>query len=222
MPVVFEPYTAGQFIGVLGVALTGEAVQKGRSLFAGRIGEQVAAKDMSLIDNGRAKGAPGSAPWDAEGVATRRTKVIEAGVLQSFLYDVTSARREGRASTGNASRAGFKSPPGPAPSNLAFEATGESRQEILARAGRALLVQDIHGVHSGANPVSGDFSVGATGRLLESGEAGAPVKEVTIAAPMLEILSGVVAVGDDRRWLPFGGSFGGATMLVAEMTVAGE
>jgi PmbA protein len=222
MPVVFEPYTAGQFLGVLGAALTGEAVQKGRSLFAGRIGEQVASRGMTLVDNGRAEGAPGSAPWDAEGVATRRTEVIKDGVLQSFLYDVTSARREGRASTGNASRAGFKSAPGPAPSNLAFETSGGSRREVLAEAGRALLVQDFHGVHSGANPVSGDFSVGATGRLLENGEAGAPVKEITIAAPMLEILSGIVAVSDDRRWLPFGGSYGGATTLVAEMTVAGE
>jgi PmbA protein len=82
-------------------------------------------------------------------------------------------------------------------------------------------VQDFHGVHSGANPVSGDFSVGVTGRLLEDGTLGAPVKEVTIAAPMLDILSGIVAVADDRRWLPFGGSYGGATTLVAEMTVAG-
>jgi PmbA protein len=84
------------------------------------------------------------------------------------------------------------------------------------------LVQDIHGVHSGANPISGDFSVGATGVLLKDGAPGQPVKEITIAAPMLDILKGVVAVGDDLRWLPFGGSFGGATTLVSEMTIAGE
>lgn len=84
------------------------------------------------------------------------------------------------------------------------------------------MVQDLHGVHSGANPISGDFSVGATGALLEDGEIGRPVKEVTIAAPMLEILGNILAVADDRRWLPFGGSFGGATTLVSEMTVAGS
>jgi PmbA protein len=92
---------------------------------------------------------------------------------------------------------------------------------VLAAAGRALLVQDFHGVHSGANPVSGDFSVGVTGLLLEGGDVVQPVKEVTIAAPMLEILSNITAVADDRRWLPFGGSFGGATTLVSEMTVGG-
>ena len=221
MPVVFDPYTSGQFLGVVAAALTGEAVQKGRSLFAGKIGEQVAAAALTLVDDGRVAGAPGSAPWDAEGVPTRRTPVIEGGTLRSFLYDVTSARREGRASTGNASRAGFKSAPHAAPTNLAFDTTGETRDEILRNAGRALFVQDFHGVHSGTNPISGDFSVGATGRLIENGELTQPVREVTIAAPMLDILAAITAVGTDRRWLPFGGSYGGATTLVSEMTVAG-
>jgi PmbA protein len=105
---------------------------------------------------------------------------------------------------------------------MAFDSTGQSRAEVLREAGRAFLVQDFHGVHSGANAISGDFSVGATGRLVENGELTSPVKEVTIAAPMLEILAGIVAVADDRRWLPFGGSFGGATTLISEMTVAGS
>ncbi len=221
MPVVFDRYVAGQFLGVLAQALTGEAVQKGRSLFAGRVGEEVAGAAITLIDDGRVPGAPGSSPWDAEGTPTQRTEVISDGVLRSFLYDLTSARREGTSSTGNASRGGFKSAPGPSPTNLAFEPTGETPLEVLGRAGRALLVQDFHGVHSGANAVSGDFSVGATGRLLENGAPGAPVKEVTIALPMVEILKNMVAIADDRRWLPFGGSYGGATTLIAEMTVAG-
>lgn len=222
LPVVFDPYTAAQFLGVLGGALTGEAVQKGRSLFAGKVGRQVAADTLALVDDGRARGAPGSAPWDGEGVPTRRTEVIRDGVLRSFLYDTVSGRREDRGSTGNAARAGFKSPPGPSPSNLAFEASAATRDDVLRAAGRALLVHDFHGVHSGTNPVSGDFSVGVTGRLLEGGVPGRPVKEITIALPMLDILSSIVAVADDRRWLPFGGSYGGATTLIAEMTVAGE
>jgi PmbA protein len=221
MPVVFDPYTAAQFLGVLGRALTGESVQKGRSMFAGKLGESVAADGLSLVDDGRAAGAPGASPWDAEGVATRRTEVITDGVLTTLLYDTISARREGRASSGNATRAGFKSSPGPSPSNLAFDPMGGSRDDILRQAGRALLVQDFHGVHSGANPVSGDFSVGVTGTLLENGDPVAPVKEVTVALPMVEILRSIVAVADDRRWLPFAGSVGGATTLVSEMTVGG-
>jgi PmbA protein len=222
MPVVFDSYTAGQFLGVLGSVLTGEAVQKGRSLFAGRLGETVASGKLTLVDDGAIPGAPGTSPWDAEGVPAQRTEIIKDGVLSSFLYDVVSARREGRASTGNASRSSFKVPPHPAPTNMVFAPTGETVESLLREAGEALLVQDFHGVHSGANPISGDFSVGATGVLLKDGAPGQPVKEITIAAPMLDILKGVVAVGDDLRWLPFGGSFGGATTLVSEMTVAGE
>ncbi|HEU4480393.1 MAG TPA: TldD/PmbA family protein [Actinomycetota bacterium] len=222
MPVILDPYTSGQFLGVIAGVLTGEAVQKGRSLFAGRLGESVASPELTLWDDGRIAGAPGSAPWDDEGVPRGRTNIIEGGVLESFLYDVISARRDGRRSTGNATRAGFKSAPGPSPSNLAFDPTGQTRAEVMKMGGRAFLVQDFHGVHSGANPISGDFSVGATGLLLEDGEPVRSVKEVTIAAPMLEILAGIRAVADDRRWLPFGGSLGGATTLVEEMTVAGE
>lgn len=222
MPVVFDPYTAAQFLGVIGQALTGESVQKGRSLFAGRMGDSVASSALTLFDDGRIPGAPGSSPWDAEGVPTERTEIIKDGVLASYLYDLKSARREGRSSTGNASRAGFKSGPHPAPSNLALASTGEPREEVLKLAGRALLVQDLHGVHSGANAISGDFSVGVTGRLIEDGIPTQAVKEVTIAAPMLEILSSITHVATDLRWLPFGGSLGGATTLVAEMTVAGS
>jgi PmbA protein len=221
MPVIFDPYTAGQFLGVIGGALTGEAVQKGKSLFAGKEGQKVAAENVTLVDDGRAIGAPGSAPWDAEGVPTGRTEVIRGGTLAGFLYDLTSARRDRKSSTGNAARAGFKSAPYPAPSNLALDPTGETVRDIRNRADRALLVRDLHGVHSGANPISGDFSVGATGLLLEKGQETQPVKEITIAAPMLEILAGIEAVGDDRRWLPFGGSLGGATTFVSEMTVGG-
>ena len=221
MPVVFDPYTSGQFLGVISSAMTGEAVQKGRSLFAGKLGESVAGS-VTLVDDGTIADAPASAPWDDEGTPTRRTEVISNGVLRHLLYDIVSARRDGTSSTGNASRAGFKSGPGPSPTNMAFDPTGQTRAEVLASAGRAFLVQDFHGVHSGANAVSGDFSVGATGRLIENGELTQAVKEVTIAAPMLEILAGIVAVADDRRWLPFGGSFGGATTLISEMTVAGS
>lgn len=221
MPVILDPYTAGQFLGVISSALTGEAVQKGRSLFAGKLGERVAGS-ITLVDDGRAAGAPGSSPWDDEGVPTRRTTLIDEGVLTSFLYDIVSGARDGMASTGNGSRGGFRAPPAPSATNMALEATGQTRAELLASIDRGLLVQSLHGVHSGANAVTGDFSVGATGRIVENGALGQPVKEVTIALPMLDILGGIVAVADDRRWLPFGGSFGGATTLVTEMTVAGS
>ena len=183
----------------------------------------MAATTLTLIDDGRHVGAAGSAPWDAEGTPTQRTEVISNGVLRSFLYDVTSARREDRGSTGNASRVGFKSGPGPARLRTCTSSPPVSRatRSCVPRVPPSSC-SDFHGVHSGTNPVSGDFSVGATGHLLENGVKGKPVREVTIAAPMLDILQRITAVADDLRWLPFGGSFGGATTLVSEMTVAGE
>lgn len=220
MPVIFDPYTAGQFLGVISSALIGEAVQKGRSLFAGKLGEKVAGS-VTLTDDGRVAGAPGSRPWDDEGTPTSKTTVINDGVLTAFLYDLVSGARVQVPSTGNAARAGFKSPPGPRATNMALDPTGVTRDELLSQVDRGLLVQSFHGVHSGANAVTGDFSVGVTGQLVEDGSLSRPVKEVTIALGMLDILAGVTAVADDRRWLPFGGSFGGATTLIAEMTVSG-
>lgn len=221
MAVILDPISAASFLGVVAAGLTAEAVLKGRSLFAGKIGERVASDVVRLVDDGRALEGPGAEPFDGEGVPTGRTVLIENGVLGAFLHNTYTATRMGAASTGNARRGGFKSTPGVAPTNLILEPGTESPEQLYARAGRALLVHDLIGVHSGANPISGDFSVGATGVLIEDGQPGAPVREVTIASNVLDILRGIVAVGNDIRFLPFGGAIGTPTILVGEMTVAG-
>lgn len=221
MPVLLDPVAAASFLGVLAAGLTAEAVLKGRSLFADRVGERVAAGVVRVVDDGRALEGPGAEPFDGEGVPTRRTGVIEDGVLRGFLHNTYTATRMGASSTGNARRAGFKSTPGVAPTNLVLEPGGETQQELFARAGRALLVQDLIGVHSGANPISGDFSVGVSGLVVEGGALSQPVREATIASTILDILRAVVAVGSDLRFFPFGGAIGAPTVLVEEMTVAG-
>ena len=223
VPVVFDPLVTASFLGVLASALTAEAVQKGRSLFAERIGEAVAQSGFSLVDDGRLGEGPAAAPFDDEGVPTRRTPVIEDGVLRGFLHNTETAARaaDGATSTGNASRSGFNASPGVAPSNLFLDGVTVPPVEILARGEGGLYVQDVSGLHSGANPVSGEFSVGATGLWIRDGGLAEPVREVTVSSTLIEILLGIAALGDDRRFFPFGGSFGGATALVAEMTVAG-
>jgi len=190
-------------------------------LFAGRVGERVASDVVQLVDDGRDLAGPGAEPFDGEGVPTRRTPLIEAGVLRGYLHNTYTATRMGSASTGNASRAGFKSTPGVSPTNLILAPGTESPSKLAAGAGRALLVQDLIGVHSGANPISGDFSVGVNGVILEDGEPAGAVREATIASTVLDILKDVVAVGNDLRYLPFGGSIGTPTILIGEMTVAG-
>jgi PmbA protein len=221
LPVLLDQTAAASFLGVLASALTAEAVLKGRSLFSGKVGEQVASEIVDLVDDGRMLAGPGAAPFDDEGVPTRRTPVIEKGVLKGFLHNAYTAKRMGGSSTGNASRAGFKSTPGVAPTNLFLTPGKEGPEELMRRAGRALYVQDLIGVHSGANPISGDFSVGISGLIVEEGAFGAGVREAAVASTITDILTAIVAVGSDLRFFPFGGAIGAPTILVGEMTLAG-
>jgi PmbA protein len=220
VPVVFDRMAAPSLIGVLLAGLSAEAVQKGRSLFADKLGERVAAPGLELIDDGRLLDGPGAAPFDDEGVPTRRNVLFSDGVLQLFLHNTASAAREGATSTGNAARASFKSTPGISAHNVFFTPGDQDQAGLLAQAGEGLLVQDMTGVHSGANPITGDFSVGVSGLWFRNGELAEPVREATVAAGLLDILKRIVAVGSDLRWAT--GSVGGSSLLIGEMTVAGE
>jgi PmbA protein len=221
VPVVLDPWAAASFLGVLAGILSAEEVQKGRSLLAGLSGQQVASAVLTLVDDGRFEGGPAAAPFDDEGVPTGRTPVIEAGVLKGFLHNTQTARRDGTTSTGNASRGGYRGVPGVAPTNLVVEPGPDGPERLLGDAGRAVYVQDVSGVHSGANPVSGEFSVGATGLRVEGGALGEPLREMTIASTLPEVLRRIEAVGSDLRFFPGGGAIGTPTIVVAEMTVAG-
>ena len=224
VPVVFDPFVTASFLGTVVAGLTAEAVQKGRSLFADLVGEVVLGAGLSLVDDGRLIEGPGAAPVDDEGVPTRRTASVEDGVLRGFLHNTETAARagDGTRSTGNAARAGYRSSPGVAPSNLFLDGVTVPALEILRRAEGGLYVQDVSGIHSGVNPVSGEFSVGATGLWISGGGLAEPVREVTVSSTIVEMLRAVTALGDDRRFLPFGGALAGATLLLAEMTVAGS
>jgi PmbA protein len=220
VPVVFDRMAAPSVIGVLLAGLSAEAVQKRRSLFADKLGQRVGAPGLELIDDGRLLDGPGAAPFDDEGVPTRRNVLFSDGVLQRFLHNTASAAREGATSTGNAARASFKSTPGISAHNVYFVPGDKDQAGLLAQAGEGLLVQDMTGVHSGANPITGDFSVGVSGLWFRNGELAEPIREATVAAGLLDILKGIVAVGSDLRWST--GSIGGSSLLIGEMTVAGE
>ncbi|HWC32706.1 MAG TPA: metallopeptidase TldD-related protein, partial [Actinomycetota bacterium] len=164
---------------------------------------------------------PASSPFDDEGVPTGRTPLIERGTLRAFLHNTQTAVRDGASSTGNASRPGYRGVPGVAPTNLLLEPGGETAEALLGRAGTAVYVQDVTGVHSGANPVSGEFSVGATGLRVDGGALAAPLREMTIASTLPDVLKAIEAVASDVRFFPGGGAIGTGTVLVGEMTVAG-
>jgi PmbA protein len=220
--VLLDPYATASFLGVLAGALTADAVQKGRSLFADKLGQTIGPAHLTLVDDGRLPDAPGTSPWDGEGTPSGRTPLVEGGVVRGWLHNAYTAAKDGTTSTGNASRSGFKAAPGISPTNLFLEPGEEDRDQLLARAGTAFYCQQILGAHSGANPISGEFSVGAAGVMVRDGAFAEPVREATIASTVPEMLEHLVAVGSDLRFLPFGGGMGGATLLIDGMTLAGD
>jgi PmbA protein len=218
LTVLLDPHVTASFLGVIGATLNGGAVLKGRSLFAGRVGEEVASPLLTLVDDPTDTDSLGAAAFDAEGLASRRNALVEAGVLQAFLYDTWSARRAGTASTASAVRS-YATTPGAGARALAIAPGTLGEEELLARVGDGLLVQGVSGLHSGVNTVSGDFSVGAEGLVIRGGEVAEPVREVTIASTLQRMLRDVVAVGADRRWLP--GGTGSASLAIADVSLSG-
>jgi PmbA protein len=221
-PVVLDPTVAAGFAGLIGGTLGADAVQRGRSPFAERLGDEVAGEALVLHDDGLHPGGLASSPFDGEGVPRRRTALIEGGRLRNFLYDTYTARRGGAESTASAGRGGYRAQPSVSPSNLVVAPGALSFEELLKEAGDGVYVTDVAGLHSGVNPVSGVFSVGASGRDIAGGELAAPVREFTIASDLVSMLRAVRAAGVEARWVPFGGSVSTPPLLIGEMTVSGS
>jgi PmbA protein len=218
--VVFDPRVVSTLLAIVSSAVSGEAVVKGRSFFAGRVGESVAAPDVTLVDDPTDARAFGAASHDGEGLACRRNVLISDGVLRMFVYDTVSGRRAGTVSTGSAVRGGFAGTPGAGCRALVLSPGDANPEKILAQVGDGLYVQSVTGIHSGVNPVSGDFSVGAEGLMIEGGALGQPVREVTVASTLQRMLQTIVAIGGDLRWLP--GTAAGQTLAIADMSLSGE
>jgi PmbA protein len=221
-PVVLDETVAASFAGLIGGGLSAKAVQRGRSPFAGHLGEEVASEAFALHDDGREPGGPASAPFDGEGVPRRRTALIEGGRLRSYLYDTYTANREEGSSTGSASRQTYRALPAVSPSNLVVAPGELSLEQLLAAAGDGVFVSDVAGLHSGVNPVTGVFSVGASGRVIRDGQLAEPVREFTIAGELVAMLGAVSAAGAEPRWVPFGGSVSTPPLLVAELAISGS
>jgi len=217
--VVLDPFVTAQFLGVISSTLNGEAVVKGRSLFADRLGEEVANPMLTLVDDPTNPKAYTSTDVDGEGLAARRNVLIEDGVLKQFVHNSYSARRAGAASTGNATRGGFAGTPGVGCLALSLVPGTRSQDELIADVDDGLLVQSVQGLHSGVNPISGDFSTGAAGLLIENGTVGAPVREFTIASTLQRMLLDIVEIGGDIDWLPMRAA--GMSLVISDITMSG-
>ncbi|MDA8433021.1 MAG: TldD/PmbA family protein [Nitrospiraceae bacterium] len=218
--VILDNSVAVDFLDIIASSLSSEAVQKGKSLLAGKIGRKVISPVVTVADNGLLPGRLGSGPVDDEGVASRETELVAGGVLVSYLYNTYTARKGGVTSTGNASRGGFSSLPSVGPSNLYLKAVsladvvGVSR--MIGSLDKGLVVFDAMGVHT-ANPVSGDFSIGVTGLWVEKGEIRYPVREAVISGNILGLFGNIDAVGDDLR---FYGSTGSPSLLIRGVDIS--
>jgi PmbA protein len=216
VPVVFEPRTARSLLGSIFEAVHGESVYRQASFLAGKLGEKVATETLTVIDDGTIPGLFGSSPFDDEGVPSRRTAVIERGVLKSYLLNTYTARKLGMKTTGNASR-GLSGNAGIGHGNLFLERGERTPAEIIAGVSNGFYVTELIG--SGVNVVTGDYSRGAAGMWLRNGELAFPVSEVTIAGNLNNMLMDVEAIGSD---LEFRGSTAAPTLLIREMTVGGR
>ncbi len=217
--VVLDPWVTAQLVGIIAGTLGAEEVIKARSLFAGREGEQVAAPFVTLTEDPTDARSWGASPVDAEGLATRPVRLIEGGVLQGFVHSMWTARRLGTRSTGSAVRAGFKSTPTAGCRAVTLTPGERDAPALLADVGDGVLVQEVSGLHSGVNPISGDFSSGAQGLRIRDGALAEPLREFTIASTIQRLLHDMVAVGSDLTWLPM--SAAGMTLVVGDVAVSG-
>lgn len=218
--VVLDPFVTAQFLGVISSTLNGESVVKGRSLFKERMEETVAAPGVTLVDDPTNPQAYTATDVDGEGLAARRNVLIDDGVLRRFVHNSYSARRAGAASTGNATRGGFAGTPGVGCLALSLVPGTRGQDEIVASIDDGLLVQQMQGLHSGVNPISGDFSTGAAGLLITDGELGAPVREFTIASTLQKMLLDIAEVGGDIDWLPMRAA--GMSLVIRDLTMSGN
>ena len=216
VPVIFDPQTARSLLGNIFDAVEGDAVYRQASFLAGKLGDRVASENVTVIDDGTLPGLFGTSPFDDEGVPSRRTVVIDRGVLRSYLLNTYTALKLAMKTTGNAAR-GITGNTGVGHGNLFLEKGERSPDELVRGIRKGLYVTELIG--SGVNIVTGDYSRGAAGQWIENGEFAYPVSEITIASTLQRMLMDIESPGSD---LEFRSSVASPTLVIREMTVSGQ
>jgi PmbA protein len=216
VPVVLDPMMARSLLNHIFEAVNGDSIYRGASFLAGKLGERIAGENVTVIDDGAMRGGFGSSPFDSEGVPTRRTVVIEKGVLKSYLLNSYTGRKLGMRTTGNAAR-GLAGTPGIGAGNFFLRPGEASPEQLIADVPEGLYVTELLGF--GVNLVTGDYSRGASGMWISQGQLAYPVEEITIAGNLREMLCNVSGIAND---LQFRGSVAAPTLRIEGLTVAGE
>jgi PmbA protein len=216
VPVIFDPMVARSLLDTIAQTMNGDAIYRGASFLAGKLGQKIAGEGVTVVDDGTLPGGFGTSPFDDEGVPTQRTVVIEHGILQSYLLNTYTARKLGLRTTGNASRV-LAGNPGISSGNFFLQPGSRSPQEIIADVRQGLYITEFLGF--GVNLVTGDYSRGASGLWIQNGELTYPVQEITVAGSLRDMLNNISDIGND---LEFRGSTAAPTLRIDGMTVAGE
>ena len=223
-PVVFSPEAMSSILNVFSSVFSSEAAQKGLSRLAGKEGEIIAADIVTLVDDPFHKDNPMPIHFDAEGSPTRRKNIIEKGQLKTLLYNLKTAAVAGKKTTGNASKAGYDAPIGLRPFTLYLEGGEMTEVQLLQKAENGVYICELQGLHAGASPVTGDFSLQSSGFLIENGIKTIPVKGFTVAGNFYELLQNITALADNVKLPRALGmtAFGAPTVLVEGLSVAGK
>lgn len=222
-PVLLRHTAAANLLGSFASVFFASNVQKGRSLLKGRVGEQIASPILTLVDDPFRPLGLASRSFDSEGVPSRRLNLVENGQLTTLLHNLKSAEVDGVASTGHGHKTSYKGAVAIAPSNLYVQPGTPSLEEMVAEVEEGVLITDLQGLHSGANPVSGDFSLAANGYLIKSGKIDRPVNQITVAGNFFTLLQEIEVVGSDLAFRPpMGGYVGSPSLRIKSLAVTGK
>lgn len=223
-PIVFKPGVMSELLACFSGIFNAENAQKGYSKLYHKEGEKIAADCVTLIDDPLYPGGLANAPFDAEGVPVYTKNVLEKGVLKTLLYNLKTAKKDGVKTTGNASRASYKSSVSISPYQFYLMPSETPKKELFKAADGGVYVTEISGLHAGANLITGDFSLSAKGFKIEKGEQGTPLEQFILTGNFYDLLKSITMVGDDLKFeAPSGsGCFGSPTVFVPKMTVAGS
>ncbi len=216
--VIFDNSVGSQFLGVLAPSFLAESVQKNKSILKEKTGKKIFSSKIDIVDDGLYPDGIATKPFDGEGVIRQSTSLVNQGILNNFLYDTYCAKKDKTHSTGNSSRGSIKSPPKVGFSNLYIKNGEETPDALVSYVNKGIFVNEVMGIHT-ANPISGDFSVGVTGFLIENGKKTTPLKGIAIAGNVMTLFNRIAAVGNDLR---FYGHTGSPSLMIEEMDISGK
>ncbi|PIE77094.1 MAG: hypothetical protein CSA13_01245 [Clostridiales bacterium] len=219
-PVVFAGKAFADLLSVFISSFSAEMTQKGMSLLAGKVGEQIAAAGFSLIDDPLLKDGLSSAPFDGEGVPTYKKYLIKDGELLTLLHNMNTAKKDGVETTGNASRGSFKATIGVAPTNAYVEPGDLSVEQLYQSVGDGLVIEELDGLHAGANPISGEFSLSARGFKLAGGARDQAVNQIVVSGNFFKVIKNIAGIADDLVFRL--SAIGAPSLYVGELSVAGS